>query len=61
MIFEYMEETKRVLPVVDQGDPSPSDADTQEAARLEAALAARDPRVLLVNDGHGNVRVHWLE
>lgn len=62
MIFEYFEEIGRVLPVIDMDDtgPAPSEADCREAARLEAALAAKDPRVVLVPNGPGNVRVHWI-
>lgn len=60
MIFEYIEELDRVLPVIDEGDPSPSDADAQEAERLEAAVLARDPRAVLAPaDEFGNVAVFW--
>lgn len=63
MIYEYFEDLGRVLPVIDGGDPSPSDAESQEADRLEAAVKEKDPRVKLVPAGEavpGCFRVVWL-
>lgn len=59
--FEYFEEIGRVLPVIEEGDPSPSEAVTQEAARLEEALRVGDPRVELVRHASAadSVRVFW--
>ncbi len=61
MIYEYIEELRRVLPVIDVNadDPPPSEAECLEAERLEAAVAAGDPRVRLVRSPHA-VRVLWL-
>lgn len=64
MIFEYMEEIGRVLPVIDMNDtgPGPSEADFLEANRLEAAVKAGDPRVELVRSdlSENSVRVLWI-
>jgi hypothetical protein len=59
MIFEYF--AGRVVPVIDEGDPPPSETDLHEAQRLEAAIRAQDPRIRLVpsNDWQ-HVRVFWI-
>jgi hypothetical protein len=59
--FQYFESTGRVAPLLDEGDPPPSDAVYLEANRLEEALKAGDPRVRLVRhaDASDAVRVFW--
>ena len=59
--FQYFEKTGRVAPLIEEGDPLPSDAVYREASRLEEALRARDPRVALIRRAEGaeGVRVIW--
>jgi hypothetical protein len=65
MIFEYFRHPDRVLPVIDRAhdleDQRPTAADRREAARLDEARKARDPRVKLVKKGAVRVRVFWVE
>jgi|KBSSwiStaDraftv2_1062776.scaffolds.fasta_scaffold3077201_1 hypothetical protein len=55
--FQYFENTGRVAPLVEEGDPPPSDAVYREANRLEDALKAGDPRVQLVRHAAASDRV----
>jgi hypothetical protein len=58
--FQYFENTGRVAPLLEEGDPAPSDDVYLEANRLEEALRAGDPRVELVRRDD-TVRVFWRE
>ncbi len=58
MIFAYFEATGRVLPVIEEGTPSPTAEESREADRLETALLARDPRVELTDDDPPRVLWH---
>lgn len=64
MIFEYFEDVDNVLPVIDMGDhgPMPTEADHREAARLDAARRAGDPRLQLAprNPVSRSARVVWI-
>ena len=57
MIFEYFRHPDRVLPVIDRAhdleDQRPTAADRREAARLDEARRARDPRVKISEDERG--------
>lgn len=62
MTFQYLPEINRVLPVLHEGDPLPSDEQYAEGAKLEAALRAKDPRVGLdIDRVNRAIRVYWLE
>ena len=59
--FEYFEEIGRVLPTIDEGEPSPEHAEYDEAARLEAALRSGDARVEFGELHDGSVDVVWRD
>jgi len=65
MIFEYFRHPDRVVPVIDRAhdleDQRPTAADRREAARLDEARRARDPRVKLVKTSAVRFRVDWVE
>lgn len=60
MKFEYIRAIGRVLPVLDEGDPLPTDAEYLMAGELNAAVERGDPRVvMLAEDENGAAECLW--